>query len=91
MKSIQYELEIYEPNSADDVWAVFDSSTPFMTISKGDILNPGTWPNTQSPMKVLRVINVEHLIWESGVKVTQKLLVFTEEVAGTRELRLARS
>jgi len=88
MKSIQYEIEIYEPNSADDVWAVFDSSTPFMTISKGDILNPGTWSNSQSPMKVLRVINVEHVIWESGAKVTHKLLVFTEEVEGTRELRL---
>ena len=88
MKPIEYELEIYEPKSADDCWVTFSSTSPFPSINKGDIVNPSLWSNSQSPMKVLRVINVEHLIWEINAQIRHKLMVFTEEVDGTRELRL---
>ena len=90
MKTTEYILEVYEPASADDAWITFSSSNPFMTISAGDIVNPGVWPGSQSPMKVLRAINVEHIIWESRAQVKHKVMVFTEEVEGTRELRLTR-
>jgi hypothetical protein len=90
MKVVGFTLEIYEPGSADDIWIVFESSTPFMSINRGDILNPAFFSNSQSPMKVLRVINVEHILWEVDGNVMQKILIFTEEVEGTRELRLNR-
>ena len=90
MSVIEYSLEVYEPGSADDVWVAFSSTTPFMPIQAGDILNPGLWPNSNSPMRVLRVINIEHFIWEARGDVKHKVLIFTEEVEGTRELRLQR-
>lgn len=80
MKIGEYILEIYSPRSVDDVWVTFESSTPFMQISVGDSVNPGLWPSSQSPMRILRVIQVEHIIWESENKVKHKVLVFTEEV-----------
>lgn len=85
---VRYSLEIYEPGSAYDPWVNFLSNSPFLAISKGDIINPGTWDNSQSPMKVLKVLNVEHMIWEiENDHITHKLCVFTEEVEGTEELR----
>ncbi len=86
MKTTEYILEVYQPGSADDVWITFSSFTPFMPINRGDILNPGVWPESSSPMKVLRVINVEHIIWEAKEQIKHKVLIFTEEVDGTREL-----
>lgn len=87
-KATQYELEIFIPGSADDVWVKFASPTPFMAIHVGDIINPGTWEGSQSPQKVLQVVGVEHLIWEVNGQVKHRLDVYTQEVAGTRELRL---
>lgn len=82
-------LEVYQPGSFDDVFQYLESDTPFMAISRGDIVNPGLWDGSQSPMKVLRVVNVEHIIWKNETTggARHKVLVFTEEVEGTRELR----
>ncbi len=85
-KPVEYILEIYEPGSLDGCWMVFNTSNPFLNISAGDIVNPGLWPNSQAPNKLLRVTNVEHFIWESQVRVAHKLCVFTEEVPDGREL-----
>ena len=41
----EYILEIFEPGSFDDVWMVFSSSSPFMPMQVGEILNPGVWPH----------------------------------------------
>ena len=87
MRITEYSLEIFMPSSYDDVWVVFTSPTPFMAISAGDILNPSIWEDSQSPMKVLRVVGLEHLIWEVGGSVKHKIDVYTEEVEGTREVR----
>jgi hypothetical protein len=84
---MEYLLEIYEPGSFDDVWMTFTSSQPFVAISVGDIVNPGLWPDSRSPMKVLRVVAVEHIIWESEGATKQKVMLFSREVDGTRELR----
>ncbi|MDD5738687.1 MAG: hypothetical protein PHY72_02030 [Candidatus Pacebacteria bacterium] len=83
-------MEVYVPGSADDVWVTFETSEPILGISKGDILNPGIWENTQSPMKVLKVVNLEHLIWDVKAEncVKHKLMIFTKEVEGTRKLRI---
>ena len=90
MKTTEYILEIYEPQSGSDVLMTFSSSSPFMTISAGDILNPRTWDKSISPKKVFRVINIEHIIWKSGTQVKHKVCVFTEEVDDTSESRLSR-
>ncbi len=84
----RYGLEVYGPGGTDTPWVSFDSDTPFPAIARGDIVNPGVWEGSQSPMKVLRVVQVEHVVWEAAGVAKQKLLVFTEEVEGTRELRL---
>ncbi len=87
-----YSLEIYEPQSMENAWIVFHSTSPFMSISAGDIINPGIWEGSKSPMKVLRVLNVEHIVWQSKEgDVKQKVMVYSEEVEGTSELRLRRS
>lgn len=85
----KYSLEIHKPDCARDVWVNFSSATPFLGISKGDIINPTLWPDSQSPMKVLKVVSVEHMIWEiEGSHITHKVCVFTKEVEGKEELRL---
>jgi hypothetical protein len=91
MGSAEYILEVYEPGSADTVWNVFHSASPFMTISAGDILNPGLWEGSNSPMKVLRVVSVEHTVWEIEGQVKHKVMIYTEDVEGTPELRLGAS
>ena len=53
-------------------------------------LNPGTWPQSKAPMRVLRIVNVEHLVWETGTQLKHKVMLFTEEVDGTEELRLSK-
>lgn len=80
MSSKKYTYEIYIPGSTDDVWVVFYSDTPFIPLHRGDLLNPGLWEGSQSPMKILRVLNVEHLLWESDSIVKQKVMIYSEEV-----------
>jgi hypothetical protein len=84
---MEYHLEIYAPGSARDVWISFEADSPFMAMSAGDIVNPGLWEGSESPMKVLRVVTVEHLVWLAGGTPKQKVMVFTEEAEGTDELR----
>jgi hypothetical protein len=91
MLTTRYSLEIYEPNSVSDVCVHFSSSTPFQSIAKDDIINPGLWPNSKSPMKVLKVVSVEHMVWEiENSHITHKICVFTKEVDDTEKLRLNR-
>jgi hypothetical protein len=85
----EHILEIYEPKRTDSVWMVFHSSTPFLSLAAGDLINPGTWPNSQAPMKILRILSLEHIIWQIEGQVKHKICVYTEEVENTRELHLA--
>jgi hypothetical protein len=84
----KYSLEIYKPNNARDWWVHFSSNTPFLAISKGDIINPATWRDSEAPMKVLKVVSVEHSISEADDHYLHKICVFTKEVEGTEGLRL---
>jgi hypothetical protein len=87
MKKVEYILEIFRPKSVDDVWVTFNSPSPFMAITSGDIINPGVWSGSESPKTVLRVLNVEHIIWELNDTIKHEMLIFTDDVAGTRDLR----
>jgi hypothetical protein len=84
MKITEYTLEIFTPGSLDDVWVTFSSPTPFMTISVGDIINPSVWEDSRSPMKVMRVVDVEHIIWETSGNAKHKIEIYTKEVDGGR-------
>ena len=78
-ENVQYHLEIYEPGSADDVLVVFKAERPFLSIHAGDIINPVSWPNFKAPMKVLKVVSVEHIVWEiESSRIAHKLSIFTE-------------
>lgn len=90
MKITEYILEIYEPGSTRDVCITFNSSNPFIAINTGDIINPATWPNAESTANVLRVVSVEHLLWEIKGDIKQKILIFTEGIPNTEESRKAK-
>ncbi len=81
MSAVQYTLEVYQPGSTENLWVVFEASQPFGSISQGDIINPGIWPESQSPMKVLRVVGVEHAIWASKGMTKHKIMIYTKELA----------
>jgi hypothetical protein len=89
MKSNVYILEIYEPNSMEQVWKYFEASSPFLGINSGDLLNPFGWEGSHSPVKILRIVNLEHMIWETETEVKHKLLVYTEEVDGSEEIKFS--
>ena len=80
MKPMRYVLEVYEPGSARVTWVVFESSSPFQTIQRDDIINPGVWPNSHAPSKVYKVSEVEHAIYEGNDQITHKLMVYGLEV-----------
>ncbi len=87
---MKYTLEIYEPGSTLDVLMTFDAKSPFVAISKGDILNPAFFHSyDNNPAKVLVVTNIEHILWqhEGADEPTQKILIFTIEKDNNAELR----
>jgi hypothetical protein len=83
----KYIIEIYYPGKAYDVWISFNSDTPFQTISKGDIINPGTFPDANAN-SMLRVTSVEHVfsIMEHG-DAKHKICVYTESIEDLDEPR----
>jgi hypothetical protein len=71
-----YILEIYTGGSIRDVWAYFESDSPFGSISAGDLLIPSTAPDA-TPATRLKVKMVEHAIWQNeGGPVRHKIMVF---------------
>ena len=80
MEPTTYLLEIYYPQSRQEVWRTFESSTPFMSIHEGDIVDPTPWSGSRSPLRVLRVTEVHHVLSERDGQNQHKLEAFTEEV-----------
>jgi len=88
MKTAKYILEIYEPGSIYDPWTSISSASPFMALSKGDLLNPGMWTDTNHPKDVARIVGLEHIVIENDLSVIHKILVYTELVPNTPEGKL---
>jgi len=93
---MEYQLEIYRPGSCDDHGRikVFTSADPFLPIRVGDLLNATPWGEHASQWKLLRVLNIEHLIAETsggGInpsgRTIHRALVYTERVSDTAETR----
>jgi hypothetical protein len=94
--NMEYQLEIYRPGSCDKQGCikVFTSAPPFLPIRVGDLLNAATWGKDASDWKLLRVLNVEHLISEksgggigSSGRTIHRALIYTESMADTAETR----
>jgi len=85
LKDVEYMVEIYYPGSIDDIVEYFQTSTP-ITMRSGELINQGFFENTRSK-KLLRIVNIEHIIWEAEGKVKQKACIMTEEVDDTKESR----
>lgn len=81
-------LEIYLPDSAQDVDTYFEADTPFMNISVGDLLNSRTWETGHADGKLHKVTKLEHIIWKADNEVKHKLCVFTTLVDDSAEERL---
>ncbi len=85
----KYELEISESRSPHEVLAVFHSSAPFVPFHAGDLINTGTFYASSGTGEILRVLGVEHILWETDeTTLTHKLCVFTEAVENTAALRM---
>jgi hypothetical protein len=81
---IEYALEIYDEGNADAAPVTFKSTSPFMSISVGDLIHPApNWPDT-TPDERLRVASVEHEIRDAGDGLKHRVLVYINRVvAGT--------
>lgn len=84
----QFILEIYEPGSTSDPAVVFESDQPFMAFSRGDLINPRTWPNNSVGNVLLRIVAIEHLFWEASLVIKHKVLIYTDTVDDVRESRV---
>ncbi len=93
---MEYRLEIYRPGSCDSHGCikVFTSAAPFLPLRVGDLVNATALETDGSVSKLLRVVNVEHLISEKpggGIdpsgRTIHRELIYTESVADTAETR----
>lgn len=91
---MEYQLEIFSPGEYDkgDCIKVFTSTAPFLPLRAGDLLNASIWGRSES--KLLRVLNVEHVIVEKsggGIdpsgRIIHRALIYTEGVADSAQTR----
>ena len=92
---MQYQLEICRPGNSEsgaDI-KVFSAPMAFLPIRVGDLINTKTWEEDVE-RRLLRVVNVEHLISENtavGIdpagRITHRVILYTESVPDTAETR----
>lgn len=84
-KPMRYYLEVYEPGRADVVCISAIASTSFIALNAGELIDPKRWPDSRSPQRLLRIVNLEHVFWETPERHCHKVMAFTEEYDGSRE------
>lgn len=82
----KYILEICAPGESSEAVKALESSEPFLSISKGDFLNPRTLNIDVDGL--MRVVNIEHIIFGTENDLTHKMCIFTEAAPDTYETRL---
>lgn len=77
MKPVQYHLEAYEKNFANDPFHHLKASTPFLTFNVGDFVEPREFgiPVDDIAGKVYRVTAVQHIVWEVADHIGHKLML----------------
>ena len=66
-------LEIYQNSFGNDPCTAFESTTPFMNFSKGDLVDPGMWENcVEAPprtwFQIKDIIHRDHQINKSYIR-----------------------
>lgn len=80
MADERYILEIYEPDSDEDVRASFSSDAPFMAVHAGDLINDQmTRDGGKAGGSALIVTHVEHFVWNSPDGPRHKLAIYTKQ------------
>jgi hypothetical protein len=83
----KYAIEIYYSGSTESVWVSFTSDTPFQAISKGDIINPGMFPDANADA-MLRVTSIEHIFSTDEKRQSKhKICIYTENIEDAQEAR----
>ncbi len=92
MKPANYSLTIFEPAHTYEPLVNFESSSPFVNIEIGSLINQAFWPQFSErddlKDKILRVVGVEHGIQEFDEHILHVICVFTEAVDNTEDVRL---
>lgn len=83
---MKYILEICAPGESSEAIKNIESSKPFLSISKGDFLNPRTLDVEVEGL--MCVVNIEHIIFGKDENLTHKICIFTKSVPDTYEARL---
>jgi hypothetical protein len=78
VKPTMYMLRIHAPDDKKTPWQVFVSTTPFLAVSKGDIINPEYWMQGNSTYRI-RVTSVEHILNETEDYIGHTISIQTEE------------
>lgn len=74
-KPIEYKLEIYSSDSKNECIYSFSSQTGFPAFSEGEAL---TFRYMGISMNI-RIIKIEHMIWETEKLCSFTTMLFTEE------------
>jgi hypothetical protein len=80
-KPIRYVLGIKAPGEIDRLLAQHESSTPFMRISVGDILDPKSVQNGSEVNGWLRVVGVVHQIMDTSERILHQTSVYTTDIS----------
>jgi hypothetical protein len=78
-QAVEYHIEIYRPGDARDPLAILVASTPFASISPGNLIRPGDIAADPSSPASLVVDKVEHILWTTADHIVHKVCVFTRE------------
>jgi len=95
----KYSLEILPPRNKGDVTCNIESDEPFLSIHKGDIINPRTWSHHYFELLksfhdpgehgiILKVTSIEHMIFQNDEGFDQhKIRIFTEALPDSADSR----
>jgi len=86
----RYHLEIYSVEEKSCALRAFSSDQPFLPISNGEFLDPGSWgTGYQAGDKWYRVQGVRHIVFDDGDVPVHKICLYVAMVdsnAGALEL-----
>ena len=90
-KPVVYVLEIYAPDDTTEVVGRFEASSPFASISVGELIQPAHFERIPKEGHVLKVVGVEHGLWELKEHLTHQVMVFTTNVEDDADSRGGRN
>ncbi len=83
MKVTNYILEIYEPGNGEAAWHRLESTTPFLSMSAGDLF---VFLDEQGRPYNAQAVDVRHVFYNDEGEITHKIYVYTEVAPDAPEL-----